>query len=128
MHSLITKGVEITVETYYQPDYSQPFQHEYMFAYRISLENHNPFTIQLLRRQWYIFDSNGDRREVEGEGVVGQQPVLKAGESFQYVSGCNLKSEMGKMWGFYTLLNTFNQEAFKADIPAFEMVAPMKLS
>ncbi len=128
MHSLITKGVEISVETYYQPDYSQPFQHEYMFAYRISLENHNPFTIQLLRRQWYIFDSNGDRREVEGEGVIGQQPILKSGESFQYVSGCNLKSEMGKMWGFYTLLNTYNKEEFRADIPEFQMVAPMKLS
>jgi ApaG protein len=99
-----------------------------MFAYRISLENHNPFTIQLLRRQWYIFDSNGDRREVEGEGVIGQQPILKSGESFQYVSGCNLKSEMGKMWGFYTLLNTYNKEEFRADIPEFQMVAPMKLS
>jgi len=128
MQSLITKGVQISVETYYQPDYSQPFQHEYMFAYRISLNNQNPFSIQLLRRQWYIFDSNGDRREVEGEGVVGQQPILKAGESFQYVSGCNLKSEMGKMWGFYTLLNTYNNEEFRADIPEFQMVAPMKLS
>ncbi len=128
MISQTTQGVEVTVETFYQHDYSQPHQHEHMFAYRITLENHNPFTVQLLRRQWYIFDSNGDYRQVEGEGVVGQQPILKPGETYQYVSGCNLKSEMGKMWGFYTLLDLTTQTNFRADIPAFQMIAPMKLS
>jgi len=97
MNSVITKGMEVTVEIFYQLEYSQPHQHEHMFAYRITLENHNPFTVQLMSRQWYIFDSTGEYREVEGEGVVGQQPIIKPGETFQYVSGCNLKSEMGKM-------------------------------
>ncbi|HSK14378.1 MAG TPA: Co2+/Mg2+ efflux protein ApaG [Phnomibacter sp.] len=128
MHSNLTQGVEVTVETFYQPDYSQPFQHEYMFAYRITLENHNPFTVQLLRRQWYIFDSNGEYRQVEGEGVVGQQPVLNPGETFQYVSGCNLKSEMGKMWGYYTMVDLNTRKEFRAEIPQFQMIAPMKLS
>jgi ApaG protein len=128
MHSMITQGVEVTVETFYQYDYSQPHQHEYMFAYRITLENHNPFTVQLLRRQWYIFDSNSDRREVEGEGVVGQQPIINPGETFQYVSGCNLKSEMGKMWGFYSMMDLSTKKQFRADIPEFQMIAPMKLS
>jgi ApaG protein len=126
MNTLISKGVEISVEVFYQPEYSQPVNHEYMFAYRITILNHNQFTIQLLRRQWYIFDSSGEHREVEGEGVVGQQPILTSGESFQYVSGCNLKTEMGKMWGNYDMLDTNNQESFKVDIPAFQMIAPMK--
>ena len=128
MDSLITQGVEVSVETFYQYDYSQPHQHEHMFAYRITLENHNAFSVQLLRRQWYIFDSNGDYRQVEGEGVVGQQPVLKPGETFQYVSGCNLKSEMGKMWGFYTIVDLASKKNFRVDIPEFQMIAPMKLS
>jgi ApaG protein len=128
MQSLITQGVKVSVETFYQQDYSLPHQHEYMFAYRITLENHNPFTVQLLRRQWYIFDSIGDYRQVEGEGVIGQQPVLKPGETFQYVSGCNLKSEMGKMWGHYSMLDLSSNKPFRADIPEFQMIAPMKLS
>jgi ApaG protein len=128
MDSQITKGVQITVETFYQPEYSQPLQQEFMFAYRITLENHNPFTVQLLRRQWYISDSNGDQREVEGEGVVGQQPVLTSGETFQYVSGCNLKSEIGKMWGYFQMLNLDTRELFPVEIPLFQMEAPMKLN
>lgn len=128
MDSLITQGVEITVETFYQPDYSQPLQQEFMFAYRITLENHSPNTVQLLRRQWYIFDSNGERRQVEGEGVVGQQPVLKPNETYQYVSGCNLKSDMGKMSGFYTMADLTHNQTFRADIPAFNLITPMKLS
>jgi ApaG protein len=128
MHSLITEGVQVSVETFYQYDYSQPHQHEHMFAYRITLENHNGYAVQLMRRQWYIFDSNGDYRQVEGEGVVGQQPVLNPGETFQYVSGCNLKSEMGKMWGFYTITDLNTHKQFRVDIPEFQMIAPMKLS
>jgi len=128
MHSLISQGVQVTVETFYQHDYSKPQEHEHTFSYRITLENQNPFTVQLLRRQWYIFDSIGDYRQVEGEGVVGQQPVIKPGETFQYVSGCNLKSEMGKMWGHYSMIDLSNNKSFRAEIPEFQMIAPMKLS
>jgi ApaG protein len=126
MNTLISQGVEVTVEVFYQPEYSQPAQHEFMFAYRITLVNHNAFSVQLLRRQWYIFDSPGEYREVEGEGVIGQQPVLTSAESFQYVSGCNLKSELGKMKGSYEMKNLNSQELFKVEIPAFQMVAPFK--
>jgi ApaG protein len=128
MHSLISQGVQVTVETFYQHDYSKPQEHEHTFAYRITLENQNPFTVQLLRRQWYIFDSIGDYRQVEGEGVVGRQPVIKPGETFQYISGCNLKSEMGKMWGHYSMIDLTNHKPFRAEIPEFQMIAPMKLS
>jgi len=74
MANKISEGVEVSVETFYQPDYSNPLSGEYMFAYRITIENHNNFSVKLHRRHWHIFDSNGSYREVEGEGVVGVQP------------------------------------------------------
>jgi len=126
MNSIISEGVQVSVDTFYQPDYSNPLQSEFMFAYRITLENHNSFPIKLHRRNWQIFDSNGTHREVEGEGVVGVQPVLKPGESYQYVSGCNLRTEMGKMKGTYQMENLNSKLMFEVDIPAFEMIVPMK--
>jgi len=126
MISKISEGVEVSVETYYQADYSNPLNHEFMFAYRITIENQNPFSIKLIRRHWHIFDSNLERREVEGEGVVGVQPVIKPNEQFQYVSGCNLRSELGKMYGTYTMENLNNKSAFDVKIPPFEMIAPIK--
>ena len=126
MVSLISEGVEISVETFYQHDYSNPLQSEYMFAYRIAIENHNSFPIKLHRRHWNIFDSNGTYREVEGEGVVGVQPVLSPGERYQYVSGCNLRTEMGKMSGTYEMENLNSKQMFRVNIPAFEMIVPLK--
>lgn len=128
MPSLTTAGVEIKVETFYQPEYSHPLEHEFMFAYRITLENHNSFSVQLLRRHWHIFDTIGEYREVDGDGVVGQQPVLETGEVFQYVSGCNLKSEMGKMSGHYEMVNLLANTAFQVPIPAFDLIFPMKFN
>ncbi len=128
MISKISEGITISVETYYQPDYSNPVNSEFMFAYRITIENNNTFPVQLLRRHWYIYDSNGSLREVEGEGVVGVQPQINPGESYQYVSGCNLRTEMGKMYGTYQMENISNRKKFDADIPAFEMSAPFKLN
>ncbi len=128
MASKISEGIEINVETFFQADYSNPVNNEFMFAYRITIENHNNFSAKLLRRQWYIFDSNGENREVEGEGVVGVQPVLLPGQKFQYVSGCNLRTEMGRMYGDYTMENLDNKTTFKANIPPFEMVVPFKMN
>ena len=126
MTSKISEGVEVSVETFYQPDYSNPLQSEYMFAYRITIENHNSFPVKLHRRHWNIFDSNGTYREVEGEGVVGVQPTLSPGEKYQYVSGCNLRTEMGKMYGTYQMENLNNKAMFDVNIPAFEMIVPFK--
>jgi len=126
MVSLISEGVEVSVETFYQQDYSNPMQSEYMFAYRIAIENHNSFPVKLHRRHWYIFDSTGSTREVEGEGVVGVQPVLSPGEKYQYVSGCNLRTEMGKMHGTYQMENLNSKQFFDVNIPAFEMFVPFK--
>ncbi|MEQ1799983.1 MAG: Co2+/Mg2+ efflux protein ApaG [Lacibacter sp.] len=126
MVSKITEGVTISVETFYQPDYSNPVAGEFMFAYRISIENNNIFPVKLLHRHWNIFDSNGSHKEVDGEGVVGVQPVIQPSDQYQYVSGCNLKTEMGKMEGTYTMENQHNKKQFQAHIPSFEMIAPFK--
>ena len=122
----VTEGIRISVEQFYQPDYSNPMQGEYMFAYRISIENNNAFPVQLLRRQWFIIDSNTEKREVEGEGVIGVQPVIAPGEQYQYISGCNLKSEMGKMHGSYLMENVMTKQQFRVKIPVFQMEAPFK--
>lgn len=124
----ITQGVKVSVETEYQPSYSSPSQYHYVFTYRITIENQSEFTIQLLRRHWHIFDAGFQSREVEGEGVVGQQPVLEPGQSHQYVSGCNLKSGIGKMVGTYQMERIVNGAKFEVLIPEFTMVAPIRLN
>jgi ApaG protein len=126
MVSTISEGVTISVETYYQPEYSNQLAGEFMFAYRITIENNNTYPVKLLRRFWNIFDSNGSYKEVDGEGVVGVQPVIQPGDQYQYVSGCNLVTEMGKMSGNYLMENLHNKKQFRANIPMFEMIAPFK--
>lgn len=124
----ITDGVKVSVETEYQPEYSSPSQHHYVFTYRVSIENHSDRTIQLLKREWFIHDANTAVRTVSGDGVVGQQPVLEPGESHQYVSGCNLKSGLGKMHGFYEMERSVDGKRFKVAIPEFHMIVPFKLN
>jgi len=128
MISKISEGVTISIETFYQPEYSNPINSEFMFAYRITLENNNPFPVQLLRRHWYIFDSHAEHREVEGEGVIGVQPKINPGAKYQYVSGCNLRSDMGKMHGMYFMENCYNKKTFLINIPAFDMIVPAKMN
>ncbi|MCU0420607.1 MAG: Co2+/Mg2+ efflux protein ApaG [Cyclobacteriaceae bacterium] len=128
MIAQVTQGIKVTVETEYQPSYSSPSQYHYVFTYRITIENQSEFTIQLMRRHWHIFDAGFAAREVEGEGVVGQQPVIEPGQSHQYVSGCNLKSGIGKMVGTYLMERVVDGAQFRVDIPAFSMVAPLRLN
>lgn len=126
MSSTLSEGVAVIVDSFYQPEYSNPIGGEYIFAYRITIENTNPFPVKLHRRHWYIFDSNGERREVEGEGVVGVQPIINTGEKYQYVSGCTLKTEIGKMSGTYLMENINTKKTFRVTIPAFDLVVPFK--
>lgn len=126
MESAVTEGVKISVEQFYQADYSNPHQREFMFAYRVTIENSNSFPVQLLRRHWYIQDSNAEQREVEGEGVIGIQPIIAPQEQYQYISGCNLKSELGQMYGTYMMENLHTKVKFDVKIPVFQMEAPFK--
>ena len=128
MVTQITSGVKVSVETIYQPEYSNPANEHFMFAYQICIENLGDYSVQLLRRHWHIFDSNGSRREVEGEGVVGEQPVIEPGEKHIYVSGCNLKTDMGSMKGSYLMQRLIDEQLFEVEIPEFQLIAPYRMN
>ncbi len=124
----ITDGVKVSVETTYQSEYSNPANEHYMFAYKVMIENLGEYSVQLLSRHWNIFDSNGTTREVEGEGVVGLQPIIEPGQFHEYVSGCNLKTDMGTMQGTYQMKRLVDNDLFDVKIPEFNLVAPFKLN
>ncbi|MFT4739003.1 MAG: ApaG protein [Cyclobacteriaceae bacterium] len=124
----ITKGVKVSVETEYQPEYSNPGRQHFVFTYRVIIENMGDNTIKLLTRHWEIFDATNPNREVAGEGVVGKQPVLEPGATHQYVSGCNLRSGIGKMHGYYTMEIVNSGKTFIVNIPPFQMIVPIFLN
>lgn len=124
----ITKGVEIRAFTSFKEDFSELDNNLYYFNYEIHIENHNTFPIQLISRNWFIFDSLHDAVHVQGEGVVGEQPILKQQEKFNYVSGCEIYSEIGYMKGFYTFKNLENGTHFQVQIPRFELIYPNRLN
>ncbi len=128
MVTAITQDVKISVETIYEDEFSMPENSHYMFSYRISIENLGHHTIQLLRRKWHIFDVSGFHRTVEGEGVVGDQPIMQPGEKYVYESGCNLKSEIGYMKGHYEMIRLADSEPFQVQIPEFKLIVPFRLN
>lgn len=128
MISQITSDVRISVEAIYQPEYSNPDNLHFMFAYRITIENQGSDTIQLIRRHWDIFDAIGDHKQVDGEGVVGEQPILESGQSHQYASGCNLRSDMGYMQGFYEMQRLSDGELLTVAIPRFNLIADFRMN
>jgi ApaG protein len=128
MVTKVTEGIKISVETSFQPGYSNADQNHYVFSYDITIENNSEYTIQLLRRHWFIFDSIGEYKEVEGEGVIGQQPILEPGQNHRYVSGCNLKSNIGKMSGTYLMERQIDGQRFEVQIPEFHLVVPYRLN
>lgn len=121
MPTAITNDVKINVEVAYQHRVMNP-DGENTFAYRITIENRSEYTIRLLRRHWYIIDLNVNKSEVEGEGVVGQQPVLEPGESHQYVSGCAIQSDIGLMYGTYLMERQMDGKLFEVIIPKFNLI------
>jgi ApaG protein len=123
-----TAGIKVSVETQFNAKQSHPVASHYFFVYAITITNASDYTVQLKQRHWYIFDSNGIKSEVEGEGVVGEQPTLIPGQSYQYVSGCNLSSDMGKMEGVYIMEREIDGEIFNVKIPEFMMIVPYKLN
>lgn len=123
-----THNIEISVEVKYFSQQSIPRENHYFFVYFITIENKGDAAVQLLKRHWDIFDSNSETRTVEGEGVVGETPVIEPGEKFEYNSGCNLMTEIGFMSGYYTMVHLVNEEQFNVIIPKFEMLVPAKLN
>ncbi len=128
MINAITDGVVISVECSYKKEYSNPALTEFLFAYRITIENKNAFPIKLWSRYWHIFDSNNSIKEVEGDGVVGVQPIIQPNEQYNYISACSLQTEIGKMQGTYTMQNLYTLKKFKVRIPVFNLIYPGKLN
>ncbi|ROR34661.1 Co2+/Mg2+ efflux protein ApaG [Inmirania thermothiophila] len=115
--------IEIEVETRYVEEQSDPAGDRYVFAYTITILNAGTRAAQLLARRWVITDANGRVQEVEGEGVVGQQPVLRPGEAFRYTSGAMLETPLGSMEGVYRLVDEAGV-GFEAEIPRFTLAVP----
>ena len=112
----------------YEERFSNPENGVYLFSYQIRIENKNNFPIKLLKRHWYILDSLTHRREVEGEGVIGQQPLIESGEDYSYRSSCDFTSDTGKMYGTYLMENRDSGETFEVSIPSFTLMVPHKLN
>ncbi|SMD44553.1 ApaG protein [Aquiflexum balticum DSM 16537] len=119
----ITEGIKVTVEVTYQPEFSSPHQHHYVFTYKVNIENNSSHTLQLMRRKWEISDAGDVAKTVEGDGVVGQQPILEPGNKHEYVSGCNLKSGLGKMRGSFFMEKLFDGKYLEVKIPEFQLIA-----
>lgn len=113
----------VEAQSQYVPDQSKPDDNHFVFAYTITVRNEGRVAAQLLSRRWVITDSNGKVREVEGEGVVGEQPHVKPGEGFQYTSGAVLETSVGTMRGSYQMLAE-DGSTFEARIPEFTLSIP----
>lgn len=127
MATTVTEGIRVTVESTYLPDRSQPDENSYAFAYVVTIANEGHARVQLMRRHWIITDGNGEVREVEGPGVVGEQPVLEPGEAFEYTSFCPLHTPIGSMHGSYQMV-TAGGARFDAEIAAFSLAMPTALN
>jgi ApaG protein len=128
METLTTHGIRISVEHHYQPAHSEPRRNYFLHVYDISIENRNPYPVQLLRRHWVITEDAGVKNEVIGDGVIGIQPVIQPGGVHAYSSYCVLKTEIGQMQGSYTMQKMDDQTLFEVQIPAFVLTVPAKLN
>ncbi len=122
-----TDGVTVRVSVSYLPEQSEPERGRWFWAYHIRLENEGAESVQLLTRHWIITDGRGARHSVEGEGVVGEQPVIEPGASFDYVSGCPLATPSGAMQGSYQMVRE-DGAVFAVEIPRFSLFAPAVLN
>jgi len=123
-YSATTRGVRVSVRSFYLEDQSEPERGQYVWAYRVEIRNDGLLAVQLRARTWHIIDGQGRSQRVHGEGVIGEQPTLEAGESFEYTSGTPLPTPSGFMRGVYHMQEVVSGEAFDAVIPPFSLDSP----
>lgn len=126
LKKIIQNDFSIQTLTVFVPSESNPEQQKYFFAYKIHIKNNGPVSAQLMSRHWIITDAFGHKEEVRGPGVVGLQPKISSGKSFEYESACPLATSTGSMRGWYHFVDT-NGESFEIEIPEFYLVAPSAL-
>lgn len=127
MYDLTTRGIHVQVEPFYLEDQSTPEKGHFVWAYRVKIENRGSEKVQLVNRYWKITDAQGRVKEVRGPGVVGEQPVLEPGDSFEYTSGTPLSTPSGIMVGSYEMI-TDRGDSFPVGIPAFSLDSPHERS
>src|SRR6202521_1834480 len=120
MYRAVTRNIEVVVKPRFVADRSSPENNNFSWPYTISITNNGDETVQLKTRHWRITDANGRRQEVRGAGVVGEEPVLKAGEAFEYTSGVPLQTPSGFMFGSYGMVSAAG-EHFDIEVPAFSL-------
>lgn len=118
--------IKIEIATRFLPNQSDPESHRFVFSYEITITNENNQAVKLLSRRWVVTDGNEHVQEIEGEGVVGEQPVIQAHDSYKYTSGTVLATHVGSMFGHYSM-ETAEGEPFNAPIPAFTLAQPNAL-
>ena len=123
MYEKTTRDISVSVRSFYLEEQSSPEEDRFVWAYRVNIRNKGQETVQLMNRHWRITDKLGRLQEVKGPGVVGEQPVLKPGESFEYTSGCPLTTPSGIMAGTYEM-SASGGERFDIEIPAFSLDSP----
>jgi ApaG protein len=128
MYSQSTESLKVTVIPKYQDDLSSPYENYYVWSYSIYIENNSEVTVKLSSRYWRIIDANGKVQEINGPGVIGQQPILRPGEAFEYTSHAQLKTSSGIMEGNYTMLlvDKENRE-IEIKIPTFSLDNPYEI-
>ncbi len=123
MYNSKSNNISVTVAPIFLEDQSDPEDDHFVWAYQVKIENHGPATVQLQERYWRITDANGLVQEVRGSGVVGEQPILEPGETFEYTSGTPLNTPSGIMVGTYEM-ESEEGERFEVEIPAFSLDSP----
>lgn len=117
----ITNGIKVSVETHFEGTFYNKEVIQFAFSYVVKIKNERENPVQLLSRTWHICDALNSNEKVEGNGVVGNQPIIQPNESYVYNSGCTLKSPFGSMKGNYTMVDLSINETFKANIPTFRL-------
>ena len=123
-YSETTRGIRVTVRSFFLEDQSQPDEGRFVWAYRVTIENKSQQIVQLISRSWRITNGAGRIQQVHGEGVVGEQPTLEPGESFEYTSGTPLDTPTGFMTGIYHMIMPASGETFDVKIPTFSLDSP----
>jgi ApaG protein len=123
MSDTTTRGIRVQVETFYDEERSSPQESYYFFSYHVRISNVGTETAQLVSREWFITDGNGDTQRVQGPGVAGEKPVLAPGEEFEYSSFCPLTTPVGAMQGSYRMVLQ-NGDSFEAEIAPFSLAVP----
>lgn len=126
--SAVTKGVSVSVEVAFEAEHSNSDISKYVFSYAVTIINNSDFPIQLLRRHWIIYESNGTKKEVEGAGVVGEQPIIYPNDRFEYTSWCPIQESIGYMEGSYMMKNELTGDFFEVEIPRFHLIEPKLLN